>query len=272
MSNNSAGLFTLTNSSYLGDCPICFLPLPLDMSKSGLMGCCSQLICLGCDYSNKMQEIKEDKEHKCPFCREPLVKSDKEEHKRLMKRVKKNDRVAIREEGKRRRNEGDYKTALRYLTKAAGLGDAAAHFELAFLYHNGRGVVKDEKKEVYHSEKAAIGGHPKARHNLGIEEANNGRFGRAVKHFIIAAYLGDDKSLKVIKDLYAEGHASKEDYAVALYAYQAAVDATKSKEREDGEAFYKLEATRGNVSKEDYDAALSDFVRTRVLGCGKKKR
>ena len=40
--------------------------------------------------------------------------------------------------------------------------------------------------------------------------------------------------------LYADGHASKEEYFDALRAYQAAVEATKSKERE------KVEEDRKN--------------------------
>ena len=80
------------------------------------------------------------------------------------------------------------------------------------------------KKQVYHAEEAAIGGHTEARFNLGCYEFQNGSFNRARKHWIIAANLGYHDSLKCLKILYAKGHASKEDYASALRAYQAAVD------------------------------------------------
>jgi len=36
------------------------------------------------------------------------------------------------------------------------------------MYYEGQGVEKDKKKDVYHLEQAAIGGHPNARHNLGV--------------------------------------------------------------------------------------------------------
>jgi hypothetical protein len=36
--------------------------------------------------------------------------------------------------------------------------------------------------------------------------------------------------------LYSDGHAAKEDYAAALLAYQAAIDATKSSEKKAEEA------------------------------------
>ena len=133
-------------------------------------------------------------------------------------------------------DEGDYGNAFKYFKKAAELGYIAAHNYLSIMYYKGDGVEKDEEKEIYHLEEAAIGGHPYARHNLGIKEFNNGRFERARKHLIIAANLGHNDSLKGLRMLYADGHASKDDYADALRAYQAAVDETKSAEREEAEA------------------------------------
>src|SRR6056300_35399 len=41
-------LFTQPEESYLGECPICCIPLPLDASKYGLYSCCCKLICIGC--------------------------------------------------------------------------------------------------------------------------------------------------------------------------------------------------------------------------------
>ena len=225
-------LFAMPDSSYLGECPICCLPLSLDMTKSGFMGCCSKMICLGCAYANQKREHEAGLEKRCAFCREPLPKSKEEWNKRIMKSIKRNDPAAMYQMGQKRKVEGDYETALKYLTTAAELEYAAAHYSLSIMYHNGQGVEKDMKKQVYHWEEAAIGGHPTARHNLGIYEGNNGRFERARKHFIIAANLGYHTSLNALKELYAKGHASKEDYADALRAYQAALEATKSTMRE----------------------------------------
>ena len=76
--------------------------------------------------------------------------------------------------------------------------------------------------------------------NLGCEEYHNCRYERARKHFIIAANLGHHDSLKCVKDLYADGHARKEDYAGALRGYQAAVEAAKSAERETAERIIRM--------------------------------
>ena len=81
-------------------------------------------------------------------------------------------------------------------------------------------------------EEAAIAGQPYARFNLDLLEWDEGCKERAVKHFIIAANLGDDESVQMLKHGYANGLLSKDDFAAALRGHQTAVDATKSPQRE----------------------------------------
>eukprot|EP00984_Skeletonema_dohrnii_P008270 scaffold3034_cov110-Skeletonema_dohrnii-CCMP3373.AAC.3 len=218
-----------------GDCPICCLPLSLDQTKSTMMTCCSKVICEGCHHSNEVRIFEESLEPTCPFCRHPGPTSEEEEIKNVMKRVELNDPVATLQMVIRHNMAGDYDGAFRFVNKAADLGDAGAHYELSIFYREGPCVEKDGKKEVYHLEQAAIGGHPKARYNLGCEEEENGRMDRAVKHWIIAAKLGNDVSLDALKDSYKGGLVNKEDFAAALRAHQAAVEATKSPQREAAE-------------------------------------
>jgi tetratricopeptide (TPR) repeat protein len=230
-------LFRQPESRSLGDCPICCLPLPVDTQKSSLMACCSKTICYGCHHANVMRQcgLVIPQEPTCAFCREPLPKSKEEVDAMIMIRVEKNDPEAMQQMGARRRDEGDYKSLFEYYTKAAELGDVTAHYNLSVVYHLGHGVEKDEKKRVYHLEVAAIGGHILARHNLGCHEENNGRMERAVKHFTIAANMGDDKSMKALWECHAKGLVTKEALTVTLRAHQAAVDATKSPQREEAE-------------------------------------
>ena len=236
-------LFKQPESSFLGDCPICCLPLPIDGEKSVLNTCCSTRICNGCNYANKKREIKAKLQQRCPFCREALPKTEKEINDQVMKRIEANDPVAMSYVGTEY-EEGDYKSAFEYFTKAAALGDALVHYQLSILYRDGKGVGQDKKRELHHLEQAAIGGNPDARHDLGCTEERRGRMDRAVKHFIIAAKLGYDKSLACVKDLYKAGLVSKDDFAVALRGHQAAVDATKSPQREEAAAFKKRVAER----------------------------
>ena len=128
-------LFKQPESSNFGDCPICCLPLPIDPQKSRMMACCSKMICQGCDYVNIIRQrgLLIPQEPSCAFCREPLPDTEEEAEAMLMKRIEKNDPVAMRQMGFNRDREGDYKSAFEYFTKAAELGDAVAHYNLSVL-------------------------------------------------------------------------------------------------------------------------------------------
>ena len=214
------------------------IPLPCDGEKYVGMACCSKVICRGCDYANIMQEMKERRSPRCPFCREPVASTKEEVYKRRMKRVEMNDPVAMRNLGIQKRAGGDYSTAFEYLRKAAVQGDAGAHYELSDMYRCGEGVEKDKGKEIYHIEEAVIGGHPDAREHLGWMEYWNHSFERMAKHLIIAATQGSDEAIKSLMNAYTDGLVDKEDLAAALRAHKAAVDATKSPQREEADAFY----------------------------------
>eukprot|EP00984_Skeletonema_dohrnii_P015768 scaffold6874_cov74-Skeletonema_dohrnii-CCMP3373.AAC.3 len=228
-------LFKQPESTHLGDCPICCLPIPIDMKKSVIYNCCYRLICLGCYYANMISEQEGRRHSICPFCREPATMTDDENKKRQIKRIEVNDPVALRHEGVEQYHKGEYFKTFELYTKAANLGDAEAHYRLGLMYGIGLGVERDGEKNIYHLEEAAIGGHPAARWNLGIIEEENGNSERAVKHLIIAAYLGNDEAIKSLTEMYKQGTGlvSKDDFAAALRAQQAAVDATKSLQREE---------------------------------------
>ena len=164
-------LFTQPDSTHKEECPICFLPMPLGLDKCIFASCCSKDICKGCIYAHMMISWNIDKEKAatCVFCRTSTL--DKEElRKRKKKRIEANDPASLCSVGYECYEEGDYDKMLEYYTKAAELGNAQAHFNFGCLYREGEVVEKDREKEIYHWEKAAIGGHPDARNNLaGIE-------------------------------------------------------------------------------------------------------
>ncbi len=228
-------LFTQPDSTHLGECPICFLPLSLDEDKSSFFSCCYELICKGCDYAHNVQHGSDT----CPFCREPSVDSNEENEKRAMKRVKANDPAALRHMGARLYRDGDVDKAIEYWTKAAELGDFDSHHQLGLMYRKGGGVREDERKAIYHYEKAAIAGHPEARTNLGVYEWENSRVERAVKHFIIAANLGEENSMTNVLNLFKAGHITKDDYDATLRTHQAAINETKGAQRDEAEEFFK---------------------------------
>ena len=221
-------LFTQPDISCFGECPICFLPMPLDNQKSTFYSCCSKIICDGCEYANYIRNTQNN----CPFCREPGPKDDEENDRRKMKRIEAGDPTAMSEMGTDCYHEGDFDGAVKYWKMAAKLGDVEAHYHLGVMYERGKGIEKDEEKELYHYEIAAIGGHPGSRFNLGNNEERNGKVDRAVKHFIIAARLGHIKSMKQLWRHYSQGNITKDDLEATLRTHQAALDAMKSPQRE----------------------------------------
>ncbi len=236
-------LFTQPDESHHGECPICCLPLPLDENKSGINSCCCKRICLGCSYANMLRELEQAQYPKCAFCREPMPKTMEEINHNLMKRVKANDPDAIFKMGVKCYEQGDYDGAFQYYKKAAGLGHMDAHYNISIIYGEGHGIEKDIKKKIYHLEEAAIGGHHFARYNLACYAGQSGKHDKAMKHFMIVANLGDDGALDKVKQGFVNGIVSKDDYASTLRGHQAAVDATKSKQREEAYAFYAQTAT-----------------------------
>ena len=226
-------LFKQPESSHRGDCPICSLPMPLEREKTTIFECCGKVICNGCVHANFRREAERRLQHTCPFCRDPVAKTDEECDKQIMKRIEMNDPNAMHKKGAEKYREGDYQSAFEYFTKAAEFGDGEAHNKLACLYHLGQGVEKNKEKEIHHFEEAAIAGHPQARYELGRHEWNSDNTERAVKHWLIAASQGFDLSIKALMNRFSEGHVRKEELAAALRAHKAAVDAIKSPQREE---------------------------------------
>ena len=63
--------------------------------------------------------------------------------------------------------------------------------------------------------------------------------GRAIKHYMIASRSGYADSLEHIKQLYSNGHATKEDYTKALQFYQAYLGEIKSAQRDEAAAAHE---------------------------------
>ena len=80
-----------------------------------------------------------------------------------MKRAEANDPAALLQMGVWHSHREEYDKTFEYYKRGSELGDADAHYNLSLLYMNGQGVEKDEKKEIYHMEEAAIRGNPRAR-------------------------------------------------------------------------------------------------------------
>ena len=231
-------LFKQPEGTHLGHCPICCLPLPLDLKKCGMTSCCSKAICKGCVLANKKREKEMRLEQSCPFCRETNPETDEESDQLRMKRVEVNDPIALLDEGTAQCLKENYIKAFEYWNKAAELGSADAHCKLSVMYYNGEGIEEDKGMGIYHAEEAAIGGHPRARYLLGSHDLENDNTERAVKHFIIAAKQGFGGSMKALMEFFKVGLVEKDILTSTLRDHQAAVDATKSPQREAAAQYY----------------------------------
>jgi len=234
------------------DCPICFLRMPSLYTGFKYKTCCGKVICGGCIYANAKIDINKQL---CPFCRTPAPYSDREIIERNKKRVEMNDPLALfnlackYDQGTCGCPQNSNK-ALELWHRAGELGSSAESYHNignCYLhgnadigntcYHNGDVVERDIKKAQHYWELAAILGHVGARYNVGLYESAIDNTDRALKHFMIAARGGLSDSLTNIKELFTEGHATKDDYAKALRGYQAYLDEVKSNQRDEAAAF-----------------------------------
>jgi len=216
------------------ECPICMLPLP-NASLTTTLSCCGKRICSGCLYAMKMSEGKD----LCPYCRTPYATStsEDEEIKRAKNLMDKGNAegcllLASYYDRGRRGLQQDLQKANELLLKAGELGSVEAYYNLGNHYDNGRGVERDKKKAQHYWELAAIGGDVHARHNLGLIEGKADNFHRAMKHFMIAARAGHEKSLKNVEIGFIEGFVTIDDCVNTALAYTKFHEEIKSDERD----------------------------------------
>ena len=222
-----------------GDCPICFLRMPIMESGRMYYGCCGKMICSGCScadvYDNHGNIIVEKS---CPFCRTPNPTSEEEMIERLKKRMEVGDTYAFLMMGcyyshGRYGLPQDSNKALDFFRKAGKFGCN----NIGNAYDYGEGVERDAKMAKQYHELAVMEGCVMARHNLGVTEYDAGNYDRALRHYMIAVRGGFTDALKEIQQLYKDGHATKDQYANALRSHQAYINEIKSDQRDKAAAF-----------------------------------
>ena len=223
------------------DCPVCFLQLPTLTSGNVYMACCGKVICSGC-YFTLSEENPTDSGFLCVYCRKAKPDSEDDMGDRYLDRVDVDDVDALcsvgcfYQSGKFGFTQS-YDEALRCWRKAGDLGSVESYCNIADAYDNGRGVEMDQEKAWHYYELAAMGGNVLARYNLGATEGLVGNMDRALNHHMIAIKSGCADSLKKIKHLHWNGHATADEYEFALRSYQAYVDEIKSDQRNRAAAF-----------------------------------
>ncbi|EJK77705.1 hypothetical protein THAOC_00443 [Thalassiosira oceanica] len=156
----------------------------------------------------------------------------------IQKRVCKRDVEAIYQLGNQYFHGGlgftnDVPRAIELWTEAAELGSVDAHRDLGVVHYNGDDVQQDKPRGVRQFQEAAMKGDVESRHSLGFAELENGNYELAVRHCMISAKMGHEKSLNVIKEMFMGGEATKAQYADALRGYGDAMEEMKSHQREE---------------------------------------
>ena len=125
----------------------------------------------------------------------------------------------------------DWAKANELFLKAGELGCAEAYHNLGCLYIC-PGVKADKKKAKYYWEIAAIKGGVIARYKIGVLEGKAGNHQRAMKHFMIAAKAGYNKSLDLVQAGFMDGIVTKGEYESTLRAFHERQTEMKSEARD----------------------------------------
>ena len=223
-------------------CPLCLLAIPFPLGDHAKMReCCMKLVCNGCCVAQGFVELERGLGESCPFCRTAPPKSDEEALAMVQKRVEAKDPEAIRYLGDLHRSGDcgvveDGQRGFKLWTEAAELGSIRALFKIGFSYVHGVEVSQNKAQGIPYLESAAMRGCADSRHHVGLVEGMNRNFDRAVRHLLISSNMGYEESLDVIKEMFADGLATEQQYAEALKGYQDALEEMKSPQRDEAEA------------------------------------
>ena len=151
---------------------------------------------------------------------------------------------------------GDYRTAFAGFKKLAEQGNAAAQYNLAVMYKNGRGVPKDEQRAVTWFQEAAVQGDVAAQYNLGVMYDNGQGVPKdeqqAVAWYHKAAEQGNAAAQYNLGVMYYTGQGVPKDEQQSVAWFR------KAAEQGDASAQYNLGVMYENgsgVPKDDQHAA-----------------
>ena len=245
------------------ECPVCFVPLPLDDKESTYCLCCGKSICTACTMETlraiNVINVKRAKEklpplaNSCSFCRSTRTSTTESQFE---ERVRKgDDEAAISLALKYRDGDADMnipkdeaKTLELFHYAADNLGSLAAMSKLGTLYSDGEhGAPKDRMKGRKYLEDAVKMGDVCARNTLACVEAESGNIKLAIRHWKLAAAAGDTVSTENLWKCFYKGALEKAELEETLRAYKEGYDSMSSEERERCKLFEKAKADNDDL-------------------------
>ncbi len=149
----------------------------------------------------------------------------------------------------------DYKSAFSAWHPLANKGNINAQFNLAWMYEEGKGVVKDYQQAIIWYTKAAQQGDVKSQTNLGVIYANENNTLRDYKLALIwftkSANKGDASAQNNLAWMYETGKGVDKDNYQAIYWY------TKAAQQGNSNAIFKLKQLRNLIDKDNKPVTFS---------------
>ena len=210
------------------DCPICLIPMPLDLYMVTYYNCCGKNLCHAC-YKEHLRSIRiinstrkatlPPVQDGCVFCRstshtrsgEELKENSIENYK---SRVRRGDgRAAWNLAGIYEKGEFglavDKSRALQVYHIAANLGSVEATSQLGFLYTSEYSGTDTQVFGKMYLELAALKGDIDAHTDLADVEFDNGNCQLARKHLKLSASAGHVQSMKRLLGIFSEKRAQQ---------------------------------------------------------------
>ena len=253
------------------DCPLCFVPLPVNETEYAYFVCCGRTLCSACvaetiragEIINKKRAKKKQPpiDHTCSFCRtKPDTTGSKYEE-----RIRKGDGRAACNLALKYRDGEDSMSILKNEAKslelfhhaADDLGDSTAMGELGRMYWYGEdGVETDETKGRKYAENAVKMGNAHARYFLGCIKAEEGNIVLAIRHWKLASAAGEEYSVQKLWEFFYKGALGKAELEKSLRAHKEAYDVVSGEARERRKLLRKAMDTEND----DNDVVLSRFL------------
>lgn len=228
------------------DCPICMLPMPLDIMEVTYSSCCGNSFCNGClhdlilaDVKEGRSTVEESRARFCPFCRTECVAED-DILKYDMKLAKSGHRHAIYLVGGSH-FDGEHgltqnkAEGIKWWRRATEAGSPEAAHRLGCCSEEGDGVEQDNDKALECYKKAAERGDVDAFVSIGSLLAQKGEIEEALLNYRKAALCGlsePESLLSLLEKGYSDGYMTKEEYDFTLRENKKVRNEMKSESRE----------------------------------------
>jgi len=222
------------------ECPICFIPLPIDDKSTCYRPCCGKIICKGCiadqiqmfirDSGDEMQEEMIKALDQCMFCRTNMYgKSDE-----LNRAAAENNRPeGMFRVGQLYLADEKKQEGIKWLKRATVLGCGKAAEKIGDLHLEDENSDIHETQACFYFNKAAELGRVQAYVKLGNIELDRGWVASAMNNYRKAAICGikDPGLVQVLKRGFMVGYITREEYFSTLYKHYKANDEMNSKSR-----------------------------------------